>query len=512
MLFLVVAATVFITVYSHNASGLTFFFDEWTFLTGRHMSFAGLLEPHNGHLSLFPVVVYLVLRRFFGLSSYVPYQVVGALVHMAVAGVCYAIARRRSLPFAMAFCVPVLLLGSGWQNIMWPFQIGMMGSLLFGILAIDEASKSNPRTRAVVFVCLSLMCAGGGIASAAVVGMLLLVGHHWRRTAEFGVAVLFYGSWFLAYGNSQSQPGNLALTPRYVLDSAAAAGAGTAARSTQFGWAVCILVLSVVVWRVVKRRSEDTTRMTFGLLVFLLATWALTGVSRAHLQEPAASRYVYVGAIVLLLILSVQSASTPNPLLYGLPIVVWFVFVGSNISVLEAGSGGLRDTSQHVRASLTALDIARQRPPSDSAVDGARAPQLSIFSYDRISKSYGKVGYRRSEIPHLADVYRADVDSMLNRIGLSPVRTLQETPCGPGQQLPSGRVVIPSKMRLIVQSDSVVEVPLRRFSTDADLSEKATITSDSVTEIMNVAPSSVRPLTITLPSGNIRGCILPVDD
>lgn len=511
-LFLVFAATVFVIFYSHNASGLTFFFDEWTFLTGRRLTTAGLLEPHNGHLSIIPVAVYLVLRRLFGLSSYVPFQVAGAVVHMSVAGVCYWIVRRKSLPFAMALCAPVLLLGSGWQNIMWPFQIGMMGSLLFGILAIDEASKSEPRTQAVVFVGLSLMCAGGGVAATAVVGLLLLAGRHWRRAAELSVVVLLYGAWFLTYGNSQSQPGNLALTPRYVLDSAAGAGAGTAARSAQFGWAVCVAVLLVAVWRVVKYRSEDSTRMTLGLLVFLLATWTLTGISRAHLHEPAASRYVYVGSIVLLLILSVRSTPFSNPLLYGLPIVTWFVFVGPNISVLSAGAGGLRDTSQHVKASLTALDIARQRPSSDSAVDDTRAPQLSIFSYDRISASYGKVGYRRSEIPHLEDVYRADVDSMLNRIGLSPVRTLDDVPCGLGEHFLSGSMVIHSRMRLVVQSDLAAEVPLRRYSSDAELSDRATFTAGLVTEISNLAPSSVRPLTINLPAGNIRGCVLPVED
>ena len=510
--FILAIGTVFVLVYSHNARGLTFFFDEWTFLTQRHLNVDGLLQPHNGHLSILPVATYLVLRRAFGLGSYVPYLVCGAAVHMSVAGVCYGIVRRTSVSIAMAILAPVLLLGSGWQNIMWPFQIGMMGSFLFGILAIDEAARPMPRRRLVVFVGLSLMCAGGGVAAAAVAGILLIIGRQWRRFFEFLSLMFLYGLWFVSYGESQSQPGNLALTPRYVLDSAVGAGAGTAGRSAVFGWIICGAAIATVMWKVARHRTEANTRLAVGLAGLLLCTWTLTGLSRAHLHEPQASRYVYVGAIMLLLILSIRSSPVTHLMAYGLPVVTWFVFVVPNLSILEAGSGGLRDTSQHVRAALTALDMSRVRPPSDAAVDSSRAPQLSVFSYDRISKSYGKAGFHREEIWNLADTYQADIDTMLNTVGLSPVRDVDGDQCGSKQVVLQGSVIVQSKMRLVLQSEAAIEIPLRRYSTETEIPAKVTVLAGSSIEISNLAQSSVKPLTLEIQSTGVRGCVLPVRD
>src|SRR2546421_3081899 len=78
---------------------LTFFFDEWDFILGRRGGSVGTyLDPHNGHLALFPVVVYKVLFKLVGLRHYFPYQLVLVALHVACCGLLYLLARPRLGP------------------------------------------------------------------------------------------------------------------------------------------------------------------------------------------------------------------------------------------------------------------------------------------------------------------------------------------------------------------------------------------------------------------------------
>ena len=88
-----------------QGSGLTFFFDEWDFVLNRSFSLHDLLRPHNGHLSLLPVLAYDVMRKIFGLSFYVPYQVLGLLVHISACTAVYFLGKRRSHLLAAAGAV-----------------------------------------------------------------------------------------------------------------------------------------------------------------------------------------------------------------------------------------------------------------------------------------------------------------------------------------------------------------------------------------------------------------------
>ncbi len=68
---------------------LTFFYDEWAFiLTRRGGGLGTYLDPHNGHLALFPVIVYKVLFATVGLRHYTPYRVVEIALHLLAASFC----------------------------------------------------------------------------------------------------------------------------------------------------------------------------------------------------------------------------------------------------------------------------------------------------------------------------------------------------------------------------------------------------------------------------------------
>ena len=105
--------------------------------------------PHNEHLSLVPVLVYKLLFSTVGTDSYVPYRVAGLLLHCGVAALLFAYARRRvGELLALGAAAIVLFLGTAWPDVLWPFQIGFLGSLAAGIgalLALDR--EDTPRRR-----------------------------------------------------------------------------------------------------------------------------------------------------------------------------------------------------------------------------------------------------------------------------------------------------------------------------------------------------------------------------
>jgi hypothetical protein len=381
-------------------NGASFFFDEWDFILRRGLNVDDLLRPHNGHFSLIPVFIFVLLRKIFGLTNYVPYQIAALVVHSCVCVAVYVIVRKRSQVLALCAALVVCLLGSGWQNILWPFQIGMMGAFGAGLWAFYEIDRDEiKRWRLSLFLGLSLACAGGGIAATAVVIAVLLVRKRWSVIAAQVPVLVSYGMWYLKYGQSQSQDGNVGKTPQYILDSALAAGAGTGSKSLIFGGFVlgAILVLTLLMQRELKFTSLPNV-----IVVFLLATWGLTGLSRAHLGEPSASRYVYVGATCLILLFALVVPVVQNTrTLVGL-FLATVLIIPSNLTMMRAGANGLLDTSMHLRAELSAVEQVQSSVRADYIIDSARAPQLSTNEYLSTVDRFGSPAYSWNQLAELS--------------------------------------------------------------------------------------------------------------
>ncbi|MFM8857753.1 MAG: hypothetical protein ACKOI2_11245 [Actinomycetota bacterium] len=490
-----------------NATGLTFFFDDWDFLLHREISIDGLLLPHNGHLSTLPVIVYVFLREIFGTDSYVPFQVVGITVHTVTCVIAAGMVYRRA-PFLAVTLLPVLLLlGSGWQNILWPFQTGMIGALLFGLLAIDEASRDHPRNRSIVWVSLSLLCAGGGVAVAGVVTLSFVMRRQWQLVKLMLPVLFLYGLWFSVYGESQSQPGNLSRTPRYVLDSAVWSSAGIGSWSFRTGRFVLCSVLLIVGLSVAFRRRNEATRASLLLLSMLIVTWLLTGISRSHLAEPQASRYVYVGAIVLVCCTGLALTNSRFKLVLPAVLCLLPILLPSSMSQMKKGASGLRDTSFHVRSALAALDMTDVRPGSDSAVD-ARAPQISVSAYDRLAASDGRIGFSIPELRALPDPYRNTTDNMLNRLGVSQISRSTGLLCGAQSRSLSGVQVLTSGETLVILPSTETEIRLARFSDVVDGIAATTLNGGAWYSITNRAENDVPALRFELPLTGVVGCVL----
>ena len=412
-----------------QGSGLTFFFDEWDFVLNRSFSIHDLLRPHNGHLSLLPVLAYNVMRKIFGLSFYVPYQVLGLLVHVSACTAVYFLGKRRSHLLAAAGAVALCLLGSGWQNIMWPFQIGMMGALSAGLWAIWEVTQPVVSKRRLTILCaVSLLCAGGGIATLGTIVLLVVVRRQWNLLVRLSCVGVTYAVWYLIYGVSQSHPGNLANTPQFVYDSALGAASGIGAAGKTFAYLFFLVLMVLACWNGYKKVSILPALGTFAMV---LITWTLTGLSRAHLGEPAASRYVYVGAALLLATFVTMVPRLQSMFLLLAVMLATNVLVQPNLTILRAGTGGLRDNSLHVRASLTGLDNIDGEVVSGQQLDGSRAPQIDIARYQSRSKQYGRAGFSNAALLRQPETIKQQADDTIFRLMKSLATPSDSPSCQP---------------------------------------------------------------------------------
>ena len=152
----------------HETRGTTLWTDEWTWALDRRNDGLGtLLEPHNGHFSLVPLLLYRALFATVGIDDYVPYRVMVVIGHLGCAGLLFAYARRRIGPLAALLPTAVLLmLGPAWQNFLWPFQIAWLISLAAGLGALLALDRGDRRGDAVACALLALALASSGIGIA----------------------------------------------------------------------------------------------------------------------------------------------------------------------------------------------------------------------------------------------------------------------------------------------------------------------------------------------------------
>src|SRR3954452_10586573 len=76
--------------------GLTFYYDEWSFLLRRPgHSVDVFLSPHNEHLVAVPIAMYKIMLKVFGLGSYRPYQWMLMVGVILLGAVVYLYGRPR---------------------------------------------------------------------------------------------------------------------------------------------------------------------------------------------------------------------------------------------------------------------------------------------------------------------------------------------------------------------------------------------------------------------------------
>lgn len=397
-----VAAAIVLYVYAGR--GTTFFFDEWNFILDRMgWSADSLLTAHNGHLALVPLLLYKLYLSIFGLGGNVPFRLTLLALHLGCVGLLYVYLSRR-LPQALALAGAALLLflGSGWQNIIWPFQIGFLLSIASGLGMLLLLDRQDRRGDIGAGMLLAVSLASSGIGAAFLIGAIVhvIIGRdRWSRAWILAVPLVLYLIWTLAYGDSQVTKENLIDMPDYVANAIAGAFGGIAGLGSDWGRPLAVLAVIAVIVAIVR-----TNRLVAGCAVALavaVSFWLLTGASRATLAEPESPRYVYVGALLLILV-AAEFLRGIRPTRIAL-VCVWLLVgfsILANLGELRNGARGQREASHYVQAELTSLERAALAGPVSPGFqpDPARAPQIHAGPYLEAVERWGSPAFTEVEL------------------------------------------------------------------------------------------------------------------
>ena len=278
-------------------------------------------QPHNEHIVVIPVLIEQALLRVFGMTSALPEYVLFTGSLLAVAYLLYrlrqAAARAPGSVSSRLSCV--LCLGPAWEVLLWPFEIGFVGSMLFGLamlLALEREDRRGDRWPASSLSSRSASPASACRSSSPAPSPSC------RGRASSGAAAPTSSR----SHSCSSPPGTSAgaTTPNRTCRSATCLPRHATSRkrwrsrsATLFGlgtnpvggltdpvWGRALLVAVVGFFAYWIWRKPNVYRGFWPVAAAAATNWFLTAFNEFPGREPIASRYQYAGAIFILMLLA----------------------------------------------------------------------------------------------------------------------------------------------------------------------------------------------------------------
>jgi hypothetical protein len=479
-------------------SGMTFYQDTWDFLiTRRAITVDTLLVPHNEHLVVIPVLIEQLLLRIFGMSTALPEYVLLCFFLAGTALLLFVYVRRRVGPWPALFAaILILCLGPAWEVLLWPFEITFIGPILCGLAMLLALERGDRRgdIAACLFLVLALGFSGLGIPFIAGAFVAVLQGRRetWlRRAYIFVIPLLLYIVWYLGWGHdAETHMGlrNVFASSRFVVDSlanaiGALAGLGPSPAGGSFdpSWGRAILVALVVLIGFRQLRKPGFAPGLWPVATVALANWLLTAFNAFPGREPTSSRYLYAGAVFVLMILAnLFNGARPSRNALIAMAVLTAAAVGPNLVVLKDASDILKPQSVLTRADGAALEIARRTVDPDFQLNPEVAGTPSLVNvyaapYLEAVDEYGSPAYTTSELVSAPEEGRRQADIVLaNALPITTVSHSGTLAGGvrPGHcfDFPAGRsetleVAVPAGLtRIELAPGPHADIALRRFA------------------------------------------------
>lgn len=280
-----------------------FFGDDWSFIGESFWS--TLWQPHNGHWSTIPFVTFYVLVKLFGVVSF-PFSVVFVLTHCALVHLLWRMLLlvKVNIWVSTFGAMVLLLLGPGYENIIWFFQIGFVLSLFFplsAVLLIIRETNPTPLRKILVSLLILGGLASSGTAVPLLLPVLFIAARNWGFRNALGIAILptlSYLVWFITQ-NSSAPSRSISVTELFVQVPQYAATMITEAYGNLFpnqvfGYGFLVLLVAWIF--VVGLRNLEVTFLPLMLATGALIFAILTGFARYGLgmEYASSSRYLYV--------------------------------------------------------------------------------------------------------------------------------------------------------------------------------------------------------------------------
>ncbi len=435
---------------------LWFYGDEWDFLANRGLfAKASIWAPHNEHWSTLPILLWRGLFSAFHLSSYWPYLVPTLLAHVAVVHLVWRRCLRDGAhPWvATALALLIGLLGAGWEDLMWAFQIGFIGSLMFGLLAMDIGDRASAGWRRDVGVSAAataaLMCSAVGVVTTLALAVTLALRRPWRQTVRVLFApTLAFVIWWDRIGRTGPVTMKDSVTPSVLqglapfvarqLENAVGTGSIAVGKVTL----VLLGVWAVVHLPALLRRSPGA----LALAVAALALVVLAGLARdRHGPLFAPSRYVYVELVLLAPVIALalspgalrrQAVDAPavrarrrgdiwrsaSSWLAPAALVLLGAFIAGNVVAAVTNAGQRTADVQSVK--LQTLETAEQLATGQAALNPYPVPDAGNYSGYLTDEDLLRF-WKEDLIPHVGPpglVQKLSDDTWLDVVGTSQPR------------------------------------------------------------------------------------------
>jgi hypothetical protein len=541
---MVVSAAVLLWAGRHT----TLYTDEFTFYQYFHdLDLRDLLTPHNAHLILVPRFIYAAVFQTVGPDHAVlaAVNLVGLLVS---GGLFFVLAKRRVPPLvALGLTLPLLFFGSSWDVVLSTLGIQAVYSVAAGLGMLLALERRDPLgdLAACLLLFVSVACFTLGLAfliGAAVA--VLTSANRGRRAWIFLLPLLAYAIWWIwahqFHQASIQQPSNVLLIPNFIADSFAAVigsvaglnypiGSNLISSSIDIGWGRVLGLIAVAAfwWRLRRGgsawllRRGNTALSPWVILILPLAFWALIAIEASPTRTPEQTRYLYPGAVLLLLVVAetlrgVRVSRLGLLALFG----AVAVSLGANLKTLDDASNHLRDFSSHARSDLAMINLSRDHVDPNLQVSSATRDLQDPVSFPVFAGAYlaadravGSPAFSPQEVLQQDEQVREDADiTLAHALNLAlepsqPPPSLQECqhepPTAPGGlsyfSLPGGGAL------LDLSGVSAATIQLRRFADSYSVSlavppgskwVSLRIPSDSAPQPWWAVASSATPVTI----------------
>jgi len=363
-----------------------FFADEWDFLVNRQLELTGIhgiLYPHNEHWSTIPILIWRGIFSLVGVSDYWLYLAPLILAHLLCAHLLWRIMlRHRVDPWvATILAAAFMVLGVGWQNLTWAFQIAFVGSLAFGLLGV-EAVENDRMWLPAVWGLGALMCSAVG--APMVVGYALVAAVRRRyKIALVGAVIpaVIYAIWWATIspvGTPNTHIGLKYLIP-YIWTGLIAAASGFVGLPRFVGVVLVIVLALGALWR----RNVPAVMAVMTVIMFAIIA---TGRYFFGANQAAASRYSYL-AVALFLPLGGQLI-TSLVRLRGMKLLVLTalcVVVPVNVFILQKDGGSTSFQYEQTAAARERIQAAAYLIDHGAKFPGQSVPYFGLAQVDSLS-------------------------------------------------------------------------------------------------------------------------------
>jgi hypothetical protein len=474
---------------------LTYFQDTWAFLLDRQsFSADSFLNPHNEHIVVVPVAITKLLLAVFGMTSGKPEMFAMEATVLAAGVLLFVYVRRRVGPWPALMAAALLLfLGAAWPILLWPFENEFTIPIAAGLGMLVLLDRDDARGDAWACAALLLAVLSGSLGisfvlAAAVDVLLKRRRRGWRRAYVFLVPLLVYAAWYLGWGHDAENHltlVNVLNSPHYVFDGFASAldslaGLGTIPVNSpgQPDWGRPLLIGAIALIAFGQWRRPGFSQGLWPVAAAGVSYYLLAAFNFVPGREAASSRYVYAGAVFVLLIaaelLRDVRFSRRGLLVAG---VVTACAIGPNIAQMKDGADWLKGQTVLTRADIGAMEIARRTIPDSfglGSVDATGTASLAVVQagkYFEAEDRWGSPAYSPAELETAPQPARYYADIVLGQA--LPISTVTRLDTYDGTAAPGcvgldagGRELqlAPGSTRIEVAPGAQASFSLRRFA------------------------------------------------